>query len=106
MAYSNFTLAEVMTKFAVTVDTSRDLFGHVAPVPLGATARQSIQNNLQLALLIGNERARSELIESQVLAELWHHANSRISLYTGAALDVDVAVGLNGVCDYLIGRAP
>lgn len=106
MAYSNFTLAEVMTRFGLAVDTSRDLFGRVPPVPLGATARQSIQDNFQLALLIGNERARSEFIVSQVLAELWRHTGHRISLYSGAALDVDVQAGLNGVCDYLIGRAP
>ncbi len=106
MAYSSFTLTQVMTQFAITVDTSRDLFGHIAPVPLGATARQSIQDNLQLALLIGNEKARSEFIVAQVLGELWRHTNRRISLFSGAALDVDPADGLNGVCDFLVGRAP
>lgn len=106
MAYSSFTLAEVMTQFGIAVDTSRDLFGHVAPVPLGATVRQTIQDNLQLALLIGNEKARSELLVAQILAELWRHTQHRISLYSGVALDVDVPAGLNGVCDFLIGRAP
>ncbi len=106
MAYDSFTLADVMTQFGIAVDTSRDLFGHVAPVPLGATARQSVQDNLQLALLIGNEKARSELIVAPILADLWRHTAHRISLYSGVALDVDVPAGLNGVCDFLVGRAP
>ena len=106
MAYSNFTLADVMTQFGIAVDTSRDLFGHIAPVPLGAPTRQTIQDNLQLALLIGNEKARSELIVAPLLADLWRHTGRRISVFSGMALDVDVATGLNGVCDFLVGRAP
>ena len=106
MAYSSFTLADVMTQFGIAVDTSRDLFGHIAPVPLGATAQQSIRDNLQLALLVGNEKARSELIVMPILADLWRHTGRRVSLFSGMALDVDVAAGLNGVCDFLVGRAP
>lgn len=106
MAYSSFTLADVMTQFGIAVDTSRDLFGHIAPVPLGATVRQTVQDNLQLALLIGNEKARSELLVAQILAELWRYTGHRISLYSGVAFDVDVPAGLNGVCDFLVGRAP
>lgn len=106
MAYSNFTLARVMQDFAITVDTSRDLFGTVSPESLGPTTRQAVQDNVPLALLIGNEKARSELIVAPILAELWHRTNRRISLYSGFPLDVDLAAGLNGVCDFLIGRAP
>ena len=106
MAYDSFTLADVMTRFGIAVDTSRDLFGHIGPVPLGATAQQSIRDNLQLALLVGKEKARSELIVMPILADLWRHTAHRISLYSGVALDVDVAAGLNGVCDFLVGRAP
>lgn len=106
MPYSSFTLSKVMTDFGVTVDTSRDLFGHVTPVPLTPNTRHLIEANIPLALLIGNEKARSELIVAQVLAELWQRTGRRISLYSGAALDVDVPAGLNGVCDFLIGRPP
>lgn len=106
MAYSSFTLQQVMHDFGITVDTATNLFGHVAPVPLGGTARASVQDNLQLALLIGNEKARSEFIVSPVLADAWRQSGRRFSLYSGVPLDVDPDSGLNGVCDYLIGRTP
>ena len=106
MAYSSFTLQKVMQDFGITVATADDLFGRIPPSPIGETARRTVEDNLQLALIIGNEKARSELIVAPVLADLWRQSGRRISLYSGVALDVDPEHGLNGVCDYLIGRSP
>lgn len=106
MAYSSFTLAQVMHDFGLTVGTARELFLDVPPAPLSPETAAILRRNVPLALLIGNERARSELIVAPVLADLWERTGRRISLYSGAALDVDPSAGLNGVCDYLIGRAP
>ena len=106
MAYSSFTLQKVMQDFGITVDATRDLFGTVAPAPVGATARRTVEDNLPLALLIGNEKARSELIVAPILADLWRQSGRRIGLYSGAALDVDDDAGLTGVCDFLISKMP
>src|SRR4051794_16188381 len=106
MAYSSFTLQKVMQDFHITADATRDLFGTVAPVTVGATTRQVVEDNLPLTLLIANEKARSELIVAPVLAELWRRSGRRIGVFSGAALDVDLAAGLNGVCDFLISRTP
>lgn len=106
MAYSSFTLQQVMHDFGLTVDATRDLFGTVPPAPVGATARQTVEDNLPLALLIGNEKARSELIVAPVLADLWRQSGRKIGLYSGATLEVDPAAGLTGVCDFLISKMP
>jgi len=108
MAYSEFTLPKALADFALTVDTSRDLFGQVPPVAFAfaAPAEAVLRDRVPLALLNHTEKARSELLVAPVLSELWLKTDRRISMYSGAALDVDVAAGLNGVCDYLIGRAP
>src|SRR5947207_52450 len=42
MAYSSFTLAEVISKFGLTADTAGDLFGHVPPVALNPGVRQAL----------------------------------------------------------------
>ncbi|MBY0512897.1 MAG: hypothetical protein K2P78_03185 [Gemmataceae bacterium] len=106
MAYSDFTLTRVLHEFGLTVDTGRDLFSQVVPVPLGPTARQTVEDNTPLAVLMHTEKARSELLVAPVLAELWRRTDHRISLYSGATFNVDSQVGLAGVCDFLIGRAP
>lgn len=106
MAYSNFTLTKAIADFGLTVETGSELFAHVAAVAPGETTRRAIEENAQLALLIGNEKARSELIVAPLLAELWRRAERRISVYSGVELTVDPEAGLNGVCDFLIGRAP
>mgnify|MGYP007070996250 CR=1 FL=1 len=106
MAYSNFTLAQVMHDFGLTAGTAAELFPEVPPAPLSHETAAILRRNVPLALLIGNERARSELIVAPVLADLWERTGRRISLYSGAALDVNPDEGLNGVCDYLIGRPP
>jgi hypothetical protein len=106
MAYSDFKLADVIQRFGLTVDTSRDLFAHIPPVPLGEATRRSVEQNTQLALLIGNEKARSELIVAPILADLWRQTGHVISLYSGVELDVDPNDGLTGACDFLIGRGP
>ena len=87
-------------------ETSRDLFSHIAPVPLAPDFRVVLERNTSLALLIHTEKARSELIVAPILADLWFRTDRRISLYSGQPLDVDIPAGLNGICDFLIGRSP
>ena len=55
---------------------------------------------------IPTEKGRSELLVAPLLAEVWRRSEHRISLYSGVELNVDEAAGLNGVCDFLLGRSP
>src|SRR5436305_1473037 len=106
MAYSDFTLQKAMADFGLTADTTHDLFGQVPPVPFSPGHRATLQDSVPLALLIHTEKGRSELLVAPVLAELWRQTGRQISVYSGTALDVDPKAGLNGVCDFLIGRGP
>ena len=80
MRYDSFTLHRVMQSFRVTVDASRDLFGHVSPVSLAADTQSVIVKNTPLALLTHTEKARSELLAALLVAE-WQ----RFSLLNGSS---------------------
>lgn len=106
MAYSDFTYPSVVTEFGLA-ETSADLFAHAAPVAPSLALQAFLSTNLTLAAT-GNtaEKARSELLVSPVLSELWSRYKGRISLYSGAELNADPEARLTGHYDYLIGRGP
>ena len=106
MAYSNFTLAEVVTTFQLEIVESENLFAEVAPVPPSAHLTTTLERNVPLATAINTEKAKSELIVAQVLVELREHFNRRISLFSGVDFSIDDENGLVGVCDFLVSLSP
>ena len=56
------------------------------------------------ALALFSEKSRSEAIVFPILAELTKHNNYKISLYSGAVLNADDTKGLNGECDFILGK--
>ncbi len=62
--------------------------------------------NVPLALAISTEKARSELIVSNVLLELRKYLNDEVSLFSGINFDVDKDRELNGFCDYILSSSP
>lgn len=106
MAYSNFTLAKVIQDFGLTVDTSRDLFGYVAPVAVDAAVRSSLARNVSLASLLSTEKGKTELLVAPLVVEVWHQTGHTVSVFSGITLDVSPAEGLTGDCDFLLARGP
>jgi hypothetical protein len=106
MAYWNFTWQKVTKQFQLEIEEQNDLF---APIP-EATPSDLLQailaETLPLALAISTEKARSELIIAPLLVEVRKLVDRRIGLFSGVDFTVDVAQGLNGVCDFLISRSP
>jgi hypothetical protein len=105
MSFRDFTLPKVQQDFGLTTDATQGLFAGVAPVPLSETIRRYFENFQALGMSFPTEKGRSELLVAPLLAEVWQRSEHRISLYSGVELNVDEAVGLNGVCDFLLGRA-
>ena len=105
MAFSDFAYPDVITAFGLT-ESSADLFANVGPVPAGANLTATLIRNLPLATLIHTEKARSELLVSPVLAELWGRSAGGLSLFSGAEFVADADAGLTGFVDFLLGRGP
>ena len=106
MAYSDFTLAELMKKFALTVAEGGDLFAAVPERELPAGLADTLSRYLPLALNLNTEKARSELLIAPLLVELKLSHPDQLSVFSGIEFTVDAAAGLSGRCDYILARSP
>ena len=106
MAYSNFTLETVREAFQLETIESANIFANIEPVPPSEALVAELEKKVQLAVAIRTEKARSELIVTNVLVELREQFNRRISLFLGIDFSVDVEKGLTGTCDFLISLSP
>jgi hypothetical protein len=106
MAYSDFTLPQVLQTFHLRMQTVPDLFVGVEDVAAGPVLHETLAVNARLALTINTEKARSEWLIAPILGELWRRANMQISIVSGVDFNVDPDEGLTGWCDFLVGRGP
>ena len=106
MSYSNFTLETVREKFQLKTVESANIFADIEPVPPSAALIAELEKKVQLAVAIRTEKARSELIVTNVLVELREQFNRRISLFLGIDFSVDPEQGLTGTCGFLISLSP
>ena len=106
MAYSNFTLETVEKEFGLDFVEHAGIFAEIEPVELSAELTNTLARNVPLATAINTEKARSELIVSNVLVELREQFDRKISLFSGIDFNVDAENGLTGVCDFLISLSP
>jgi hypothetical protein len=107
MAYSQFTSLEMIeTNFGVTITDRINLFANTPTAEPSEFLKQTLEENLALALAINTEKARSELIVTPILVELRKQFNYQISLFSGKEFNVDVEKGLTGFCDFLISQSP
>ena len=106
MAYSNFTLESVVTEFQLEKIESAGIFSEIEPVTPSKDLMTVLAKKIPLAVAIGTEKARSELIVADVLVELREQFEHRISLFSGIDFSVDPEKGLTGVCDFLVSLSP
>ena len=106
MSYSDFTLDTVQTTFDLTLHEQPRLFADVPERVASSLLTEILRENLPLALGSNTEKSRSEMLISPVLVELRKQLNHQISLFSGVDFTIDVAKGLNGSCDFLIGQSP
>ena len=106
MAYSNFTLEMVREAFQLETIESANIFSDLEPVPPSEALVTELEKKVQLAVAIRTEKARSELIVTNVLVELREQFNRNISLFSGIEFNVDAENGLTGTCDFLISLSP
>ena len=106
MAYRNFTLEAVVTRFQLEITESANLFSEIEPVALRSDFAADLARNVQLASAINTEKAKSELIVAPVLVELREQTGRRISLFSGIDFSVDADSELTGVCDFLVSLSP
>ncbi len=106
MAYSDWTLETVKKAFDLEEVNAAGIFSDAEPVEPSAHLTTALERNVPLAFAMGTEKAKSELIISVILVELWEHFNRHISFFSGIDFNVDAENGLTGVCDFLVSLSP
>lgn len=106
MAYSDFKLNEVIDSFGLIIDDGSGLFANVPEQECSDLLSIILQENVDLAVAISSEKARSELIISPILLEIRRKFNYEISLFSGVDFTVDTQRGLNGFCDFILSLSP
>jgi hypothetical protein len=102
VSYSDFSIDDVKARFNLRLEEGQDLFAAVPAVEISPLLRDTLAENVPLALAISTEKARSELIIAPVLLEARRQVQRRVSLFSGVDFPVDPEQGLKGVCDFLL----
>jgi len=105
MAYSDFDLKKVRHELGVQIDEQPDLFADAPLVPPSPVLADTLAETAHLAMAIHTEKARSEMLITPVLLDLWRQAQAQMSLFSGTEFTVDEARGLTGYCDYILSRS-
>ena len=103
MAYSDFTLSQVLDQFELN-QQSVDLFNQVKPIAMSDWLKETLSRSQKLALLSSTEKARSEFIVVPILLELQRRNPHLLAIYSGKQFDVDSSRGLNGASDFILGK--
>jgi len=105
MSYSEFTFQSLRDQLSLHLMQDASLFAHVEEVAVSEYLQTTLQENVALALNINTEKARSEMIIAPMLIEVRKILNKQVSLFSGVEFQVDTALGLTGVCDYIISKS-
>ncbi len=105
MAFRDFTFPQVQERLGLRIEDA-DLFAATPPFPVRDEFAAFVRDGTTLALANSTEKAKSEFIIAPVLLELRRSTGAKFALFSGVEWDVDAALGLNGYCDFILGRGP
>lgn len=105
MAFNDFTLKDVKTRFGLRTVEGDDVFAAVPDVQPGVRLRDHLDQFTTLAVAVNTEKIKSELLVAPVLAEVWVSMGGRIAFFSGTEFPADPSQGLNGYCDFVLCRS-
>lgn len=105
MAFRDFVFPRVGEQLGVRI-IDADLFGGIEPAVVRPEFAEVISDGAHLASAISTEKAKSEFIIAPILLELRRSLRGNFTLFSGVEWDVDRERGLNGYCDFILGRGP
>jgi len=106
MSYGQFTLSKAKEELGLTYIEGHSFLPNLEPIFPSETLNFFLRDSVSLAISMGSEKARSELIIAPLLFEVWRSFDHQISFFSGEEFNVDPDRGLTGVCDFLISRSP
>ncbi|MCU0468388.1 MAG: hypothetical protein MUF58_07285 [Arcicella sp.] len=101
MAYKNFTLEKLKKDFGI-INRSQSLFESVEPIQASNWLKETLETSQLLPKR--SEKARSEWFVAPILMELKKRNSDFLTIHSGDNLNADTKSGLNGECDFIIGK--
>jgi hypothetical protein len=105
MPYSKFTIEELEKTFNLTIAETAGKFNDLPEILPSQSLQETLQYYIPLAVAIGTEKVRSELIVAPILFAIKKQLNNQISVFSGTEFNVNVELGLSGFCDFIISRS-
>jgi hypothetical protein len=102
MPYSDFNLKQVQKDFNLEIIEKLGIFSKIKKSEISDYFITTLEENIPLAVSINTEKAKSELIISNVLIEVRKIFDRKISFFSGIEFNIDKEKGLNGYCDFII----
>jgi hypothetical protein len=105
MSYSEFSLEQVVMEFNLHYQEDEQIFTEIEVVEPSDWLRETLDFNLPLAIAIGSEKARSEMLIAPIIWEMKRRHRGTISIFSGREFNVDASRGLTGFVDFLIAKS-
>jgi len=105
MSYSSFTVTQIKEEFGIVIQEGKRFLPIGLPTIPVSPRLLGVLEDLPWAIAVGTEKARSEAIISPILLEVRRVLNHEISVFSGEEFNVDFALGLNGICDFMISQS-
>ena len=83
MFYVEFNLEQISSGFELVIEENVELFTDTQEVQLDDFFMRYLNNNIPLAVAIGTEKAKSEMIIAPILIEMRRMLKNQISLFSG-----------------------
>jgi hypothetical protein len=99
MTYADFNVGDIEEQFRVQVIPGT-VFPLLTPVAIPTWLTDQLGRGSQL--LIENNKAWNEFIVAPILLAVRELSANRVGIFSGERLDVDIAAGLTGECDFLL----
>lgn len=106
MSYKDFDISKVKDKFDLTLVGDECFLPEIEPVSPNPYLLEFLEESIPLAIAMGSDKARSELIISPILFEVRKLLNREISFFSGEEFNVDANLGLTGFCDFIVSLSP
>ena len=103
MSYSSFKYSDLRHKFGIQEERGI-LFENLKPVQPTDWLKKTLELNSRMPIL--SEKAKSELIVSPILVDIWEQNQECFTIFSGVNLDADPESGLNGECDFIFCYEP
>ena len=101
MPYREFTVKKLKQQFGLEEKSSK-LFEGVNGIAPSDWLNYTLSNSLKIAFT--SEKSRSEAIVTPILLETRIRNHDSFAIYSGARLDVNPELGLNGECDFILSK--